>query len=436
MKLVLGDALQSNRAYLTTFDRVTYSQVAWTAEDVEGIRQNLERQLKFVILVKGHVVIAASHLLESELAQEVMLPHPRLFSEGIIVPALRSEFQSFEQFLDAKIAEGKESAEYGGAVRRETAQMLDATVALAVPWRIEEASQWFQQRMVSDLRDERSVLRSCLRQAGVISAPRIADEIANIAVLSRGDVYRIGKKSQDKRLWDILSNYADFVYYLSGARAVRSEGVLPQENLMDFSLSDLAGGRTHLSDMDVFFKVFVDLVKTATQTHFPADVLDTLSMEDALDLHHVALDGHFIEKYDLIQRTTKQGLALHDPERLVLLMTELEQYEVGLHRQYQRAIDTELPAHLRGRKRASAGKLLNAVASLLIPYWDAPANAKEIVVSGLEVAGKPTLARAIKRRLQRCVRACKRIADRRDKASRPALLRFVDEIRKRYAERL
>lgn len=142
MKFVSSDDLSPNRAYLTIFDRVTYSQVAWTPADVEAIRQALERQLKFILLIKGHVVVAASHLLESELAHEVLLPHERLFSEGIIVPALRSEFDSFVQFLDGKLAECEETDEYAGTQRREVAEALDATTT--GPCLLQLARSWFR----------------------------------------------------------------------------------------------------------------------------------------------------------------------------------------------------------------------------------------------------------------------------------------------------
>ncbi|HED01219.1 MAG TPA: hypothetical protein ENN18_12745 [Proteobacteria bacterium] len=62
--------LKIPRAYFTEFDRITYSQVAWTAEDVEEIKRNLERKVKLLGLIKGVLIIATSHLFESELAQE------------------------------------------------------------------------------------------------------------------------------------------------------------------------------------------------------------------------------------------------------------------------------------------------------------------------------------------------------------------------------
>jgi len=436
MKLVSTDSLLSSRVYLTVFDRVTYSQVAWTPQDIESIRMSLARQLKFIIMIKGHVVVAASHLLESELAQEILCSHPRLFSEGIVVPALRSEFQTFEQFLDTKLSEANDAMEYSGAKKKDTAKMLDETVALAVRWEVSQASRWFQKRMIADIEDGHSLLRSCLRQNRIITPSGISEKIAAVPRLGRNDVYQIAKGTGDKGFWNICGNYTDFIYYLSGARAVDSEGVLPQENLMDFSLSDMIGGKTNLSDMEVFFKMFVDIVKSATHTHFPVDLLDAMDIEDALDLHHIAVNQDFIAKYNRIQEITKEGLALQDPERLVLLMEELEQYEMDLHSQYQRAIDAELPRYYRDSKRSAVGKLLNAIASLLIPWYGAPANARDILVSGLELGRKRDIAQSITKRIDRCAKACLSVADRGDASSRPVLLRFIKEIGRKYADKL
>jgi hypothetical protein len=436
MELVSTNSLHGSRAYLTVFDRITYSQVAWSPQDVADLQRSLERQLKFIILIKGHVVIAASHLLESELAHEILLPHPRLFTESIVVPALRSEFQSFEQFLDAKLAEVRGASEYDGAKKRDVAKMLDQMVSLAARWEVDKTSSWFQQRMVADLKDESSLLRSCLRQNRVIASPDLAKQIAAVPRLGRNDVYRIAKSTQDKGLWELLANYADFIYYLSGAKAVDSEGVLPQENLMDFSLSDMAGGKTHLSDMEVFFKMFVDIVKAATHAHFPIEVLDVLCVEDVLDLHHVAVNEDFTEKYNMIQAKTKEGLVLRDPERLVMLMQELEQYENDLHTQYQRAIDAELPGYFRDMKVSSVGKLLHAVASLLIPWYGAPESTKNIVVSGLDLGGRRQLATAIEQRVSRCLDTCRKLTDRRGSEAHPVLLRFMQHIGRKYAKTL
>lgn len=72
--------LKLPRVYFTEFDRITYSQVAWTAEDVAEIKRELERKVKLLSLIKGVVIIAASHLFESELAREFITENPAVMA--------------------------------------------------------------------------------------------------------------------------------------------------------------------------------------------------------------------------------------------------------------------------------------------------------------------------------------------------------------------
>jgi len=270
----------------------------------------------------------------------------------------------------------------------------------------------------------------------VIVPDTLAQDIAGVSRLGRGDVYRLARQTRDKRLWEVLCIYADFVYYLSGARAVGSEGVLPQENLMDFTLSDLTGGRTHLSDMEVFFKIFVDLVKTATQTHFPVDLLDALSVEEVLDLHQIATQEQFAEKYASIQEKTKEGLAIRDPERLILLMGELQDYEVSLRDQLAAAITKELPVYAREHRTKEERDFLNAVASLVVPYWGLPGDAKEVLVSGMRVLGLKGALGAMRRKAERCLGAFDRMLDTRDMEAKPVLLEFVRKLKEVYSGKM
>ena len=205
---------------------------------------------------------------------------------------------------------------------------------------------------------------------------------------------------------------------------------------MDFSLSDLASGRTRLSDAEVFFKMFVDLIKAATHTHFPLDMLDALSIDDVLDLHSVAVEDRFVDKYNAIQEKTKDGLAIHDPERLVLVMEELEEFERQLHDEYRVAIEKELPRHFRDRKKSKAAKFLNATASLFVSPWGITTGAKDIVMSGLELAGMGKIATTTQNRVQRRLKACSRLLDRTKDEGKPVLLGFMKRMQERYAEKI
>ena len=152
--------LHPHRAYFTALDRVTYSQVAWTPEDVEEIKRALLRKMKLLALTKGHVVIAASHLLESELGREIILPYPELIVRDVVVPALRDDFSSCSEFLEAKKSSSSpgESCLYKGEEQEAMAKLIDSE-GLIVRWNASTTSSWFKTRLLRDLRDDKSLLR-------------------------------------------------------------------------------------------------------------------------------------------------------------------------------------------------------------------------------------------------------------------------------------
>jgi hypothetical protein len=430
------EQLNANRVYFTEFDRVTYSQVAWSEEDVKEIVRILERKIKLLTLTKGHVVIATSHLLESELARELILPYPELISERIIVPALRSDYSSCAAFLEAKqhAAEQSERELYMGVEQQEMAQLID-TSSMTVRWSPSETSGWFKTRLIADLRDSKSLVAIHLHNKGLTVPEIICSELEEIPSLSRGVIYLATQRHGNLAFREIVNAYADFLYYLSGAKAVQSEGVLPQENIIDFSFSDLEHKTVSLSEHEIFFKIFMDTVKTATSTHFPIDFLDALSIDEAVELHRIANDEHFIRKYNMIQQRTKEGLTLADPERFVLLMDELLVYEQELHDQYSRAIEAELPNRLRQMRAKRTGNLIHALASLIVAPYGAIAGIKDVIVSGLSFVKADKLPAQVNNRVKKGVHALEWcIGDKFE--NQPVMLRFVDELKRRYADKM
>lgn len=430
------DHLNANRVYFTEFDRATYSQVAWIEDDIEEIMLSLERKIKLLALTKGHIVVAASHLLESELARELLLPCPELFSERIIVPALRNDYASCTDFLEAKQqsdAAGEREL-YLGDEQREMAQLIDASVLVA-RWNPAETSGWFKTRLVGDLRDDTSLVSIHLRAKGLHVPEVLCREIDEFPNLSRGTIYKATERHGNLPFREIVNAYADFLYYLSGAKAVQSEGVLPQENIVDFSFTDLEDQTVSLSEHEVFFKVFIDTVKAATSTHFPADFLDALTIEDTVRLHQIASDEQFIRKYNLIQQRTKDGLTLSDPERLVLLMEELLEYEGELHTQFSQTIDAELPSRLRQMRANRVAQLVHAIASLIVVPYGAICGIKDVIVSGLGVVNTDGLKSRVENKIARGMHTLEWcVVEKFEK--QPVMLRFVDEMKRRYAEKM
>jgi hypothetical protein len=440
-KALPGPEVAASRTYFAEFDRTLYSQVAWATEEVDGLRAGLERKLKLLGLVKGHVIVPASHLLESELAREIVFDCPELLSKGVIVPALRQDFASCEAFLESKRADPdhNEATLYEASTVRDMAQLIDATAHIE-PWHVGTTSTWFQDRLLADLDDDKSLLQTTLRRRAFVLPAEFRPRVANIERMSRGAVYKVAREvttgAKSTALWELLCSYADFLYYLGGARAMHSEGVLPQENLLDFSVRELASGGTRLSEFEVFFKIFIDVVKAATSTHFPLDLLDALSLGDVVELHEIPVSREFVEKYNMIQLKTKEGLELHDPERLVLLMEELDQFEVDLHQNMEASIERELPGRLKHQKKGDAASFLHALASLLVPYYDAPGAARDIVVSALRVAGWRGVADSIENRIRDGVYALSSLTLDHRPATKPILLRFVERLKRQYIEKL
>lgn len=434
MKSVKPEDLLPHKVFFTEYDK--YNSFSNLANNNENIEIQLNRKLKLLILTKGHVVIAASQLLESPFAHNLLVKHPKLLRSGAIVSSMKYGHDTTFDFLHYKREEQSDNSKnpYHTALAKETADIIDQE-GMVVRWKLEGNSVWFRDRLVSDLNDTKSLLRVTCRSQNVILPNDISDAIKNNDYLSRGKVESITRSYKNNELNNILIAYSNFVYYLSGARTVKSEGVLPQENLVDFSIGDLLGSKTKLSDSEIFFKIFIDTVKAKTSTIFPIDFLDAITIEDAIELRNIAISKCFTEKYNTIQTKTKEALNIHDHEKLVLMMSELEQFETELFFEFSKTLDKELPTRIREKKQRSAGKVLHSIASLIIPFYS-PESYKELIVSGLTIAGKSNAAKTINSKLQSGLFACESMLEKMHVIDKQILLDFVDEMKKKYASHM
>lgn len=427
--------LKIPRVYFTEFDRITYSQVGWTEEDIEEIKRSLERKVKLLGCIKGVVIIATSHLFESELAQEFIRANPIVVEHGIILPALSSKYDSFSAFLSSKRSESKEQSRYLGNDKDEINSLLSNSVDATVKWDAQKTTEWFKQRLTHDLQDERSVLRFNL---STVSQQIIADTVARISDLefpSRGEIYQIAKNSGEKVLWMRLSDYADFLYYLSGARAVNSEGVLPQENLIDFSITDLARGKTKLSEYEIFFRIFVSIIKDRTQKFFPVDILDSLTFQEIIELRKTLLHSGFVEKYNKLMEKTKQRVEITDTEQLILNVEELAQFEDELHAIFTDTIVKEVYQMKKVDLKKKMSKVLTNIGSLLT-FYGTIESVTQLAVNVLSLFGFDKQVRQTERKIEHGLQKIKKFVNRSQMEQRPLLLRFLSEIGKRYSSKV
>jgi len=422
--------------FFTEFDRYNQPRHSTARKEREPIARALERKLKLLLLTKAHVVVAASQLLESPFAHDLLQRNPILLESRAIVSSMKLGHASTLEFLDFKRNEvlGDEDNPYHSSDAAEVAQLID-DVGTSVRWELSGISNWFRDRLAEDLADDQSLLRVALRREGIIPPPSLAGDIRDQSALSRGAVDKLAAATGVSALRDILKVYADFVYYLSGARTTQSEGVLPQENLVDFSIGELLGGRSRLSEHEVFFKIFIDMVKAKTSTVFPTDFLDSISIADAIELRAVAISKSFTDKYNTIQLRTKEAIQIRDPERLVLLLGELDSFETELYQEFGVALDNELPAEMRQRKQRAAGEVLHSVASVLIPGY-APEAYRQLVVSGLRWSGWDDAARSVDEQMSRGLAACASALEAMNLLERRILLGFVEQMKRKYQNKM
>lgn len=434
MKSVEPKELMPHRVFFTEFDR--YNSFSTWNVNKDDIEKQLHRKIKLLILTKGHLVVAASQLLESPFAHDLILKHPKILDSGSLISSMKYGHDDTLDFLNEKRKEQEKviSNPYHTSKAQEVANAIDSA-GTSVRWSISGISTWFRDRLASDIEDSKSLLRVTLNHEGVILPNDLSGAIAEQDVLSRGRVEDILKGYKNPQLDNILLAYSDFIYYLSGARTTNSEGILPQENLVDFSIGDLLGSKTKLSDSEIFFKIFIDTVKAKTSTIFPVDFLDAITIEDAIELREIAISKKFIEKYNTIQIKTKEALNIHDPQGLVLLMSELEQFESELYNEFSETFDKELPTRIRENKKRAVGNMLHSIASLLIPGYS-PESYKEILVSGLALAGKKEVANNVNNRVSKGLFACESMLENMNVIDKQILLDFVDVMKKKYVTKL
>lgn len=435
MKLIDPTDFKIPRVYFTEFDRVTYSQVAWTAEDVEEIKHNLERKVKLLGLIKGVVIIATSHLFESELAQEFIRENPIVLEEGIMLPALISKYSSFSDFLSAKREESKEQEKYLGNDKDEINSLLSNSVDAVVKWDVHLTSQWFKQRLLQDLQDERSVLCFNLSAVPPSLIADVSSRIRELEFPSRGEIYNIAKNSGNKILWTRLCDYTDFIYYLSGAHAINSEGILPQENLIDFSITDLTRGKTKLSEYEMFYRIFVSIINDKTQKFFPVEILDMLTFEDIVELRKTLLHSGFIDKYNRLLEKTKQRVEITDTEQLMLSVDELSQFENELHLIFTDAVVAEVYQMKRIDLQKKGLKVLTSIGSLLT-FYGTIESVIQLTVNVLSLVGLNTQIHQTEKRTKQKLQRIKTFVDRSSLDKKPLLLKFLSEISKKYSSKL
>lgn len=94
MKDVSFSEMKGPRSYFTNFDH----RIVGRSKDWLLLKRDVERNLKILLLFKSRIVCAASHLA-TPFTYEILKDNPELIQDSHIIPALRSDKESFQEIV-------------------------------------------------------------------------------------------------------------------------------------------------------------------------------------------------------------------------------------------------------------------------------------------------------------------------------------------------
>lgn len=349
MERINPRTLSGPRAYFTDFDH----RIVARTKNLAALRKKGERKLKALLLLKGHIVCAASHLA-TRFAYDFFRENTVLFRSEAMIPALRSDKSDLSELFARKRFKGK----------NEAVSFYKDYVQTTVSWELEDNSGWFRDRFLADLEDEKSVVRRHLPEDARDIVPRLVSEIRQGALLERELIDRV-TKGAPRKFRRLLQNYRELIYHMSGARVVHCESALPQENYIDYDLADLRQKRARLSEQQILWKLLIELVFDSLQMELlPIEMLDALTFQDIMLIREPLLASNFQKRYDELIR---QVVARYDAEQDVIFdIGKLESIRADLADTFNRVLQKELPNFLRHRALDQSKELASVSSSVAL----------------------------------------------------------------------
>ncbi len=365
MDRILAADLPGPRAYFTAFDQGLLNRT----ENKEVYVKTVERRLKFLLLLKTHVICAASHL-SSEVAQRILTAHPYLLGNGLIVPALRVDKESIGPALAAN----------PNADRASLSSFYEEHVPRVVSWRIEDNSPLFKAHFLDELQNKHSVLRRNLSKVHTSNYNGLIKRIRAHEGLSPSILEEATKRFPAVARMMLMS-FAALLYHVFGAKSIDSESCLPQEDYVDYDLADIEQRRTRLSEDQIFQKIFLEAaLDTLQKEYIPLEFLDYLSFQDIMLIRKPIEESEFRTEYDRFIRACTEPVTKGQTTAVLDVQT-LESIRERLKKSFDVVFNKELLPFLRKKVRESGKTLLSSSSSLaldiagFIPVMSVPAGA-------------------------------------------------------------
>ena len=347
--------LTGANAYFTNFD----NRIVSTTTNKESLKQSVERTLKVLLLTKNNVVCAASHLT-NDFTFKLLSENKILLDKKLIIPAFRKDKEDIAELFGGKSLKQSKKHTY--------IDFYKDNVQKTVLWDLKTNSNWFRDTFIEGLKSNGSVIRRNLKSLTEKQIKLLIEEIGKKEILDR-DTIDVLSKGFDNETQLILRNYRELVYHMSGARVVNSESTLPQENYIDYSLTDFKSRQIQLSELQVFWKIFIELLyETLNKPKLSIELLDTLSFEDIVNIRQPILESNFIENYNNFYRIASTSVNKKNENDILFDLKELMAIKQNLENSFKGVFEEELNSYFKKKAIKSGKGLLKNTVNMALGF--------------------------------------------------------------------
>jgi len=328
-------------------------------------KQAVGLKMKVQLLTKEKILIAASSLF-TDIGYDLLAWDQGFVSaleQGIIVPAIRDEFANPTEFFARYKYKDCSTPARNFFVRNATH---------SVPWNLNENSSLFKQMFYSHLRDANSLLREKTLMTNSMAADFLAlldteieKDQSEQRYLRREHIYAVGKQF-GQTVCSYVSNYANLLYRIAGSRVVNSESHLPQSNLTKLGVTP---EDKIISDESIFWDIYVETVISFLNSaiRLTPERLEKLSVSNILDIRKTLLDTRFSKEYDTLIQMAKSAIDIHDPDKIILKQSEINNAARALKREFAVRIGNELLLKDTASRENSLWQLGNVLSLISTP---------------------------------------------------------------------
>jgi len=385
----------------------------------------MEDILKVLLLTKDRIVIAASHLTSEE-SLLFFRDKEALFSGNIIIPALRSEFNNFEEMYYSRFPAGSKeiSAFFGNAISE------------VITWKLEENSGWFRDRIRDEAENSDSVLRKNLQRIGSeksflsILEKHISNSEIDGRYFSREKLTQDLDSSFPRHISIALNQWISLLYYISGARVVNCENYLPQENFVHYNLATLDINRHILTDREIFHSILMATVLSSIYNQaYPVDIIKNLSINDILifrsqNQHRGSL---FREKYEACLSICEKSRRIFDKEELLLNLGQLRALAEEIRAAFSEKLQSELGSFkVFVKRKTSIDKAFELIVNF-VGIFSLPVSVVNFIINNCE-ANKINLIKKYRDRTMRYYHNILREFVAKEYHNDPVLLDYLNDI--------